>query len=239
MSTYRDLISGSLRLLGIKSQGESATGAEAADALAVLNELIDSFNSTGTLLYTTTTFVYPLTTLSQSYTIGPTGQMVVASRPTRLTGAWFRDTSNTPNNDVRLTILADSDYGDIVSKGTQSDYAQAIYLDRQYPNANIYLYPVPSSTAKSLVLQFATPLNANVTLDTIETLPPAYRQMLRFNLAVMIAPEYGIESVSPIISATAMTSRQLVEQSTYQQYEMRFDNASNGVYSINSDQSRI
>ena len=234
MSTARDLISGSLRLLGVKGQGEVATGAEAADALAVLNELIDSMNATGTLLYTTTTKVYNLSTTTVPFTIGPTGQIVETLRPTQLVGAWWRDLSNTPNTDLRLQVLSDSDYGDIVSKGTQSAFPSAIYMDRQYPNANIYLWPAPSDTSKALVLQFAAPLGGFATLDDIESMPPAYRQMLRYNLAVMIAPEYGIDP-SPAVITTAISSRQLIEQANFRPYLMSFDIGAHGVYNINTD----
>lgn len=234
MTTYRDLITGSLRLLGVKAQGQVATGAEAVDGLAVLNELIDSFNATGTLLYTTKTRVWTLTTTTLPFTIGPTGLIVETIRPTRLYGAWWRDLSNTPNTDRRLQVLADTDYNDIVAKTTTSDFPDAIYLDAQWPNANIYVWPAPASTTKALVLQYPTPLNSGVSLDDTESLPPAYRQMLRFNLAVMLAPEYGIEP-SPTIVSAAISSRQLVEQANWRAYEMSFDIGSRGAYNINTD----
>lgn len=234
MATYRDLISGALRLLGVKAQGQQASGAEASDGLAVLQELIDSFNATGTLLYTTKNRVYPLAGLSFPLTIGPTGMIVETIRPTKLIGAWWRDLSNTPNNDKRLQILADTDYGDIVSKGTGSDYPEAIYLDSRWPNANIYLYPVPTSTSFALVLQWPTPLDSSITLNDTESLPPAYRQMLRYNLAVHLAPEYGI-STPPEVAMAAMSSRQLVEQANFRPYQMSYDIGSNGVYNISSD----
>jgi hypothetical protein len=133
-----------------------------------------------------------------------------------------------------LTILADTDYGDIVAKGIQSAIPFAIYLDRQYPDGNLYLYPVPSDSSKSLVLQFLTPLSATVQLDDEENLPPAFRQALRFNLAALIAPEYGIEAPATVTSV-AMTSLQKIEISNFQPYIMDFDIASTGVYNIVTD----
>lgn len=236
MATVRDLISGSLRLLGVRGQGEAASGAEATDALAVLNELIDSFNATGSLLYTTTTKVYPLVSTTNPITFGPTGMIVETVRPTSLVGAWWRDTSNNPANDFPLTVLSDADYGDIVSKGDTSQYPYAIYMDRQWPNANIYLWPAPSDTSKSLVLQFSSPLSGYTSLNDTESLPPAYRQMLRFNLAMMLAPEYGLEPPQSVM-LTAISSRQLVEQANFKPYQMEYDignrvffNVKTGVY---------
>lgn len=238
MATMRDLVTGAARLLGIKGQGESLSGAEAADAIAVLNEMIDAFNSSGMLLYTTTTKVFPLSSLTQPYTIGPSGNIVASPRPTRLVGAWIRDNSTTPASDTKLLILADTDYGDIVSKGSTSTTPYAIYMDRQFPTANLYLYPQASDTSKSLVLQYLAPLDSNVTLDTVDNLPPAFRQMLRFNLAVLLAPEYGLEAPQTV-QMQAAVSKMYIEQSNFQIYEMSFDSGAfgiqNGDYNIITD----
>ena len=237
MATYRDLITGSLRLLGIKAQGQVATGAEAVDALAVLNEMIDQWNASDALLYTTTTQVFPLVTPKQSYTIGPSGEIALTVRPARLNGAWLRNNTNLPNTDTRMTILSDTEYGNIIAKTVTTTIPYYIYLDRQWPLGNLYLWPVPSSSSYSLVLQFLSALNSGVGLDDSENLPPAYRQALRFNLAVLLAPEYGLEPSQTIVN-TAMTSKMLIQQSNFQPYRMDFDQASNGLYSITSDSFR-
>ncbi len=234
MATARDLITASLRLLGVKAQGQSATGAEAADALEVLKEMIDAFNASDALLFHTKTVTYNLSTLSQTYTIGPTGQIVTPTRPTRLVNALIRDTANTPNTDLRLLILSDKDYGNIVSKGTTSDYPACIYMDRNYPNANLYLWPVPSSTARALVLQYLEPLTTSLTLDSQIDLPPAYRQALRFNLAVLLAPEYGIEAPQTV-QLQAMTSKTAITNANVQIPLMEYDWTTPGLYNINSD----
>jgi hypothetical protein len=44
MSTVRDLIKGSLRLLGATATGETPSSEEQADALATLNALLDSWS---------------------------------------------------------------------------------------------------------------------------------------------------------------------------------------------------
>lgn len=237
MATYRDLITGTLRLLGIKAQGQTATGAEAVDALAVLNEMIDQWNASDALLYTTTTVVHPLSPPQQSYTIGPSGDIALSVRPTRLNGAWLRNGVNTPNTDTRMTILSDVEYGNIISKTVTTTIPYYIYLDREWPLANLYLWPVPTSTSYSLVLQFLASLNSGVGLDDTESLPPAYRQALRYNLAVLLAPEYGLEP-SPTVVNTAITSKMLIQQSNFQGYRMDFDEAANGLYSITSDSFR-
>jgi len=237
MSTYRDLISSSLRLLGVKAQGQVATGAEATDGLAVLQEMIDSWNASDALLYTTTSQVFPLAAPAASYTIGPGGNINTPTRPTRLYGAWIRNNSNSPSTDSRMTILSDTEYGNIISKAVTTTIPYYIYLDRQFPLGNLYLWPVPTSSAYSLVLQYLSALDSSISLDDVETLPPAYKRALRFNLAVLLAPEYGVEAL-PTVVQTALTSKMLIQQSNVQGYRMDFDQASNGVYSIASDSFR-
>jgi len=220
MSTYRDIITSSLRLLGIVAQGQDPSGNEAVDGLTVLQELIDAWNSTGAaILYTTTTQEFNLISGTSIYTIGPTGNFVVGTRPSKLSGAWVRDTSTM--TDLPLCIAADSDFYNIPQKTADSTYPQVIYLDRQMPNANLYLYPVPNSGTTALILQYSAPLDSAIELDTECVLPPAFRQALRYNLAVNLAPEYGLEP-SPTIQSIAITSLNNINANNQQPYQIDF-----------------
>ena len=58
--TVRDLINGSFRLLGTLASGEQATAAEAADALASLNSLLDSWKLEALLVYAILPQTFPL-----------------------------------------------------------------------------------------------------------------------------------------------------------------------------------
>lgn len=237
MATYRDLISGSLRLLGVIAQGEAPSAAEADDALATLNEMIDSWNSTDALLYTTTTKIYTPSVAQSSYSIGPTGDIVVAVRPTRLYAAFLRNTSASPYYDIPMTILSDTEYASITAKGLTSNIPFYIYMDREWPNANLFVYPVPSGAGIALGLQYLEALDSGVGLDDTESLPPAYRQALRFNLAVKLAPEYGQEA-PPTVQKTAITSLMTIKQGNQQPYRMDFDSNSNAMYNIATDSIR-
>lgn len=190
--TYRDLITASLRLLGIKAQGQKATGNEAEAALDVLNELLDSWNAYSGMLFGTTAAGITLNG-SAAYPFVPTGKLL---------GAWYR----TPNGeDIPLEILANTDYGDVRVKGNRATYPTAIYQD--VATSTLRLYPIGASSGQ-LIVQYATPLK-EVTLDTVENLPPAYRQALRYNLAVLLAPEYGKEA-PPTIQVTAVASKSMI-----------------------------
>lgn len=235
--TYRDLISSSLRLLGVKAQGQTATAAEAVDGLAVLNAMIDEWNASDALLYTTKTFVKQLNPAKQIYTIGPGAEIDVPVRPTRFYGAWLRNNNVSPATDSPMTILSDTEYGDIVAKTVTTTIPYYLYLDRQFPTGNVYLWPVPSDTSYSLVLQFLTNLNSAVGLDDVVNLPPAYANALRWNLACDLSVEYGLEP-TPMMTSKAATTKMFVQQANFQGYRLEFDDASNGLYSINSDSFR-
>ena len=218
--TYRDLIQSSLRLNGIIAQGQDASGDEVTDGLTVLQELIDAWNSTGAaILYTTATQIFTLTPGQSVYTIGPTGDMVVGTRPSKLSGAWVRDLSN--NTDLPLAVMADSDFFNIPQKTATSSYPQAVYIDRQFPNGNVYLYPVPNQSDVALVLQYTAPLDSTIELDTVCDLPPAFRQALRYNLAINLAPEYGLEP-TPTVQSIAITSLNNINANNIQPYEIDF-----------------
>lgn len=237
MATYRDLITSTMLMIGVVAEGQSPSAAQAEDALYSLNALIDEWNSSDALLYTTKSVVEPFVPSQSVYTVGPGADIDIDVRPTRLYGAWVRNGNVTPNTDSPMMVLSDTEYGDIVAKTVTTTIPYYVYLDRQFPTGNLYVWPVPSSSSYSLVLQFLTPLNSGVTLATTESLPPAFRNALRWNLAVDLAIAYGQEPSQMIVNR-AKTTKMLIQQANVQGYRMTFDDAANGLYSINSDSFR-
>jgi hypothetical protein len=224
--TYADLITSALRLINVKAQGEHASGADATDALDVLNELIDSWNSYEGLLFATTTTSTPLTGAS-TYSIGPTGSIQATPRPTKLISAWV---NNSESIDIPVQILANIDYGSIPQKGLTANIPRALYLEAGMPNSKIYVYPI-GATNGSLFLQFNASLS-EVTLSTPEVLPPAYRQALRYNLAVALGPEYGLE-VPPSVMMTAISSKSMIIAANSTVPRMNFSDQF-GLFNINT-----
>ena len=72
--TGRDLVSASLRLIGVVASGETPASSEATDGLSALNLLISSWSTDGLLIYAITAETpLTLTAGDGSYTMGTSG----------------------------------------------------------------------------------------------------------------------------------------------------------------------
>lgn len=118
---------------------------------------------------------------------------VLPARPNYLTFAAFQPSTTTPPIDLKLDIITSAEWAEIVSKQVGSGVPTKIYFDQTFPQGNIYLWNQPNQGG-NLVLTYWQPLPSfGLTLDTVFTVtyPPAYMRLLRYELAMNLAPEYG------------------------------------------------
>jgi len=194
MTTIRDLVTRSARLIGAIRMGEALTGQEANDALTSLNAMANSWANSELTIYARVRESFPLTSAA-SYTIG-TGQTFNTAKPVKIVYAY----TSTGGVDYPLEIISDVQYQQIPIKTIAGWPAYLNYVSGAI-TGTIYLYPVPSS-AYTLHLLSAKALSA-VTLDTVIELPAGWEDALAYNTAVRIAPEYG-QKIDPYIIKLAM-----------------------------------
>jgi hypothetical protein len=208
--TALDYITSSLRLIGVKSQGQVASGPEAVDGLDTLNAIFDQWNSEGMMLFNITTAFCATTANDGIYTIGPTGDIVVTFRPFALTNAFYRTTSGGNVTDNQIQVITASDYASLIQKDSTGNVPYLGYYNPTMDNGVLTLFPVPS-TAQQVGIQYNTPLNSAVTLSSTLTFPPAYKRAIRYALAIALAPEYGF-AVTPDLAQAAYEAKTLVER---------------------------
>lgn len=203
MTTANDQINGALRLLGVLAEGETPSAATSQDALTALNQMIDSWNTERLAVYATQDQVRTWLPGSISNTLGPTGTLV-GQRPILIDDAtYFRDPSN--NISYGIKLINQQQYNGIAVKTVTSTYPQVMWVNMAYPDIEIYVYPVPT---KPLEFHFVSvePIVNVPSLSTDITMPPGYLRAFKYNLALEIAAEFGINP-NPQISRIAMTSK--------------------------------
>ncbi len=185
-----DLISSSLRLIGVLASGETASGAEATDALAILNDMIDSWQIERLMIFTTSRQVFPLTSGQQAYTIGTGGNFNVP-RPTRIDRAGIINLGN-PAQPLELPMeyLTVEQWAAIPVKNIQSALPLKVWDDGGYPLRTLYYWCIPNTSVQTALYTW-TALSQFADLVTVYTFPPGYAKALRYCLAVDLAPEYG------------------------------------------------
>lgn len=206
MSTYTagDQINRAFRLLGVLAEGESPTASESNDALVALNQMIDSWSIERLSVYATMdqTFTWPAGERSQ--TLGPTGDFV-GERPGLIDPSTYYTYSNLSFTPV---IINQAQYDNITLKTVTSTYPQVLFINMDFPNVTMYVYPVPNADTEWHIIS-VTPLDQPATLVTELSFPPGYMRAFAYNLACEIAPEFGVEPSRQVQRIATMSKRDL------------------------------
>jgi hypothetical protein len=202
-TTAGDQINAALRLIGMLAEGETPSANTSNDALNALNQMIDSWNTERLTVFSTQDQVFTWPNNQISRTLGPTGNFV-GNRPILLEDStYFKDPTNGISYGIKL--INQQQYNGIAVKTVTSTYPQVMWVNMNYPNIDMYVYPVPT---KALEWHFVsvTELTAPATLATNLTFPPGYLRCFKYNLACEIANEFGVEPPANV-ARIAMTSK--------------------------------
>ena len=206
MATAGDLITGALRLIGQLAEGEVPSSETSNDALLAMHQLLDSWSTERLSIYSTQDQVFTWPAGAISRTLGPTGDFV-GNRPVQLDDAtYFRDAGTGVSFGTK--IINQQQYDGIAVKTVTSTYPQVIWLNMTMPNIEMRLYPVPT---RALEWHFISvdELVQPVTLATELVVPPGYLRAFRFNLAVEIATEFGIDPPQNVARIAMSSKRNL------------------------------
>jgi hypothetical protein len=202
-TTAGDQINGALRLIGQLAEGETPSAATSQDALTAMNQMIDSWSIERLAVFSTQDQVFMWPPGAISRTLGPTGNFV-GNRPVLLDDStYFRDPAN--NISFGIKILNQQQYNGIAVKTVTSTYPQVIWINMNYPDIEMYIYPVPTKVLEWHFVSVSE-LTQPATLATVLSFPPGYLRAFRYCLACEIAAEFGVEP-SPQVSRIAMTSK--------------------------------
>lgn len=213
-TTAGDQINGALRLLGVLAEGETPSSEMSIDALSALNQMLDSWNTERLSIYSTQDQIclWPANAISR--TLGPTGtltrvDLATPERPIALDdSSYFRDP--TTGISYGIKFINQQQYNGIAVKTVTSTYPQIMWINMDYPNIEMFIYPVPTR-AIEFHLVSVSQLVQPATLSTVLSIPPGYLRAFRYNLATEFAPEFGVEP-SPQVMRIAMTSKRNIKR---------------------------
>lgn len=204
MATYTagDQINRALRLLGVLAEGETPSASVSQDSLIALNQMIDSWNTERLSVFSTQdqVFVWPAGEINR--TLGPTGDFV-GNRPILLDDSTYYVGNNGVSYGIKF--INQQQYDGIAVKTVTSTFPQVIFVNNSFPNIDMFVYPKPT---QALTWHFISveELTQPATLATVLSFPPGYLRAFTYNLAMEIAPEFGVEP-SRQVQRIAMTSK--------------------------------
>ena len=201
--TAGDQINRALRLLGVLAEGETPSAETSQDALMAMNQMIDSWDTERLSVFCTQDQVFTWPAGLVSRTLGPTGDFV-GLRPVLLDDStYYRDPGTGVSFGVKF--INQQQYNGIAVKTVTSTYPQVIFVNNTFPDIDMYVYPRPT---RDLEWHFVSvqKLDNPAGLATVLLFPPGYLRAFTYNLAMEIAPEFGLEP-SPQVQRIAMTSK--------------------------------
>jgi hypothetical protein len=225
MAAVRDLlVEPALRRINVLAEGETAPAAQALEALASLNALIDGYALERLTVYEITRTTWTITSSDGTYTIGTGGDIAVA-RPVNaemIEHLNYQDTSLSPTQERELTHLTEDAYSRIRQKAQTSTLPQYWYYTPGYPLGTIELIPVPTNANLEGVIYHLTPISEFTTVDDTVTLPPGYRRFLITNLAAELMTEYG-KPPDPVLLRQAETAMNNVKRVNHRMTDLSMD----------------
>lgn len=192
MTTALGIVTSAMRKNGVLTKGEAPSADEAADGFEMLNDLLAGLSNDSLIVYARTLENFTLVGGTSSYTIGPSATFNT-TRPVKIISAYVRSGSI----DYPLTVVSDESFSTITYKST-GGIPEFLNYSNAYPTATIKLYPSPSSAYELFILT-EKPLTAFSSLSTVVSLPPGWERMLKHNLAMEMAPEFGVQTPAEVV----------------------------------------
>ncbi len=109
-------------------------------------------------------------------------------RPIMILDCFIRQVAG---NDVPVNLISRDDYNTFGKKASYGTPNQ-LYYDSQRDAAHLYFYPAPNDVTQTAFIEFQSPVQDVGTTSNTLDLPQEWVEALKYNLAVRIAPEYGI-----------------------------------------------
>ena len=188
--TQYQFIDAALRTLGVLALDQTPETTQYTNALVKLNGLVGELRVKGLQIFQRTTYTMTLTNGISSYNIG-TGLTLNTPYPLHLLQAIRLDANSSTR--VDMDIIANSNFNRLPSNSS----GVPIQINYQ-PKMNmgvVQLWPTPdnySATNVTIQLTYLRPLEYFSSSTDTADFPEEWVSAIIYNLAVRLAPEYGI-----------------------------------------------
>lgn len=236
MPTALEEIKGALRLIGQLAEGEEPSPATAQDALAAMNTMLDSWSVERLSVYGTQDQVFSWPAGQTTRSLGPAlTNNFVGQRPVQLMpSTYFRDPSTGISYDI--DFINQEQYNGIALKTATSTFPQVMFINTLETSIEMTVYPVPTKTL-SFHLVSVIPLTQLGDLADEIIVPPGYLRAFKYNLALEISSEFGVEARPTVKRIAAVSKRTLKRINSPDDY-LRMPTALSGLrgrYNIYAD----
>jgi hypothetical protein len=234
--TAIEIIRRAMRLDGILGIGEAPTAEETNDCLLALNQMLSSWSLNALIIYCNKVETFTLTGGKSEYTWGveldplaPIQPDFNSERPDKIFRAYY----NSAGAQNEIEQVNEQTYMALLDSASGGYPGRFTYIP-SFPFGTVKFYPIPDSGLEISFLVFKK-LEKIENVDDDLIIPPGYERAIAFNLAVEIAPEFGLE-IPPSVLGIAQSSLANVKRMNIQFPVSQTDTASlGGISSGNFD----
>lgn len=191
------IVKGALRACGALATGQSLDSGEQDDAVQALNMVVKQLQGPPSYLLKG---MQPWRRERGSITLGAkalyelksSGGDLDISVPIKILSARIKDEDN---NETPLASLTLDEYEAITNK-SETNPPAGFYYERKLSVGNLRLNCIPEDIVNdTLEITYLDQIAAFETVRTTTDFPAEYYRVLKFALAVDIAPEYGVQNI--------------------------------------------
>jgi hypothetical protein len=215
MSTIRELITGSLRLINVVQANEVPTADDMNISFEAFNQMLENWSTEKLSIFSMNPYIFSFVPAKKTYTLGPGGDWDI-ERPMELMNAYVHyevpsGIGPAPSKiDIPMQKLTDEQYAAITVKNIGAVFPSKYYDNGNYPLRTVTVWPIPL-TVQEVQLWLWQPLADATSIDDQVNFPKGYARSLRFALAVELASEFG-KTVAPQVKAIAARSKAQIKR---------------------------
>lgn len=195
MTTVSQLITLALKDAGIVGVGQTPLNEDMNDAFTRLNYMLAQWAVTRFYVWHYNEY-FVTATGQNSYTVGPSGNIVVPVIPTKIESAFTRQLVNSPPNQVDwpLTIIPSKEDWDRVALKQLSAFPRYLWYDYSFENGSgtAYFWPVPQANLYEMHISCMEQLQQFTGLTQVINMPLQYFACLHYNLAKRLRVAYAM-----------------------------------------------
>jgi hypothetical protein len=229
-TTANALIRQALARIGVRAAGEAVNGDDAADALQVLNTMLDAWRVENLFAVATSTLSATLPANTQQINVGPAQTVAVDPRPIR-----FEDgcTYRVGGIDYPLRSVTEAEFADLRYKAVSAVGPEVFFYRPNFPIATLDFYPRASS-AVPLSLVALVQVSAFANLTTAYNLAPGYERAIVLSLGEELAPMFEA-TLGPLYMAQAQSARRLLKRNNARVPQLDLSAVPQGHHTTRSD----
>lgn len=185
-----DLIKAAMQEIGALASGENPSAEDESWVLQKLQRLFDRYNARRPMVYNVSFTRFTLQANHTPHTIGPGADFDVNQRPVSIDNISLILTG-TGNTEVEIPLNSRDDawWAAQTIKNLSSTLPTDFYYSPDWPNGNLYFWPVPTAV-NDVRIESRAVLSEITSYSQNFSLPPGYWDLTVWDLACDIAPSF-------------------------------------------------